>query len=385
MQKFLSKLKIVHLYLLVLIIFLASFLYINTKYDRFYRVNGINNDNRVLIEKYLSEEEQEYLVENAIAVDKFIEYIKYDDFNLFYVNYYNLIKQTNAFSDKQELLATTNKIIKKINKTYNTNTYSYFKKLVNNNLFTIYLLSTDFDFANIEYYQTLRSEYSSTDTGWITSTNNYIKVLTSDNVSNLNSTLDRLSNYYDATGLNLLFTTTLPDSAKRVYQVTNTTVINSTTYIASYEPNDLKAVTGIPRSHYTMYLRENANTALQEMYAAMDTSLQKVLLLQSCYVSYNNLLAEGDSTTGYSELQLGNTISIKEKYKSVNDFSSSALYNWLINNAYKYGYILRYPAAKTTVTGHSFDATLFRYVGKKVAKKIQESSWSLEEYNEKQS
>ena len=44
------KLKRWHLYLIVTLCFVMAFVAINRKYDRFYRVNGINNDNRALIE-----------------------------------------------------------------------------------------------------------------------------------------------------------------------------------------------------------------------------------------------------------------------------------------------------------------------------------------------
>ena len=47
------KLKSWHLYVLATLCFLFAFTSLNMKYDRFYRVNGIDNDNRSLIEKYL--------------------------------------------------------------------------------------------------------------------------------------------------------------------------------------------------------------------------------------------------------------------------------------------------------------------------------------------
>ena len=67
------KLKRWHLYLIVTLCFTIAFISINRKYDRFYRVNGINNDNRVLIEKYLDEKEQSYLIDNQISIDLFID------------------------------------------------------------------------------------------------------------------------------------------------------------------------------------------------------------------------------------------------------------------------------------------------------------------------
>ena len=71
------KLKSWHLYVLATLCFLFAFTSLNMKYDRFYRVNGIDNDNRSLIEKYLDKEEQDYLIDHGISVDEFIDYITY--------------------------------------------------------------------------------------------------------------------------------------------------------------------------------------------------------------------------------------------------------------------------------------------------------------------
>ena len=76
------RLKTWHLFLVIIVLFGCSFYVVNLNFDKFYRVNGINNDNRVLIEKYLDEDEQTYLVENQIPIHQFIDYIEYDDFHL---------------------------------------------------------------------------------------------------------------------------------------------------------------------------------------------------------------------------------------------------------------------------------------------------------------
>lgn len=53
--------------------------------------------------------------------------------------------------------------------------------------------------------------------------------------------------------------------------------------------------------------------------------------------------------------------------------------NWLHNNAYKYGFILRYPKDKEDITGYNYEAWHFRYVGD-VAKEIYTNNLTLEEY-----
>ncbi len=53
---------------------------------------------------------------------------------------------------------------------------------------------------------------------------------------------------------------------------------------------------------------------------------------------------------------------------------------WLFLNAYKYGFILRYPKGKEKITGFNFEPWHFRFVGKELAKKIFSENITLEEY-----
>ena len=56
------------------------------------------------------------------------------------------------------------------------------------------------------------------------------------------------------------------------------------------------------------------------------------------------------------------------------------VYKWLDRNAYKYGFIRRYPADKTDVTGISNEPWHYRYVGVTAAAEIQQQGVCLEEY-----
>lgn len=55
---------------------------------------------------------------------------------------------------------------------------------------------------------------------------------------------------------------------------------------------------------------------------------------------------------------------------------------WLAANCYKYGFILRYPPAKTDITGIMYEPWHYRYVGVEDATKIMELEITLEEYLE---
>jgi D-alanyl-D-alanine carboxypeptidase len=56
------------------------------------------------------------------------------------------------------------------------------------------------------------------------------------------------------------------------------------------------------------------------------------------------------------------------------------LYQWLAENSYKYGFILRYPEGKEEITGVNYEYWHFRYVGKEAATQIYNRGIALEEY-----
>lgn len=53
---------------------------------------------------------------------------------------------------------------------------------------------------------------------------------------------------------------------------------------------------------------------------------------------------------------------------------------WLFAHAHEYGFILRYPKGKETITGYNYEPWHFRFVGKELATKIYTEGITLEEY-----
>ena len=80
---------------------------------------------------------------------------------------------------------------------------------------------------------------------------------------------------------------------------------------------------------------------------------------------------------GYSEHQTGLAVDINAD--GVNS-SGQQVYAWLADNAWKYGFILRYPEDKTEITKTDYEPWHYRYVGAESAAKIYESGLCLEEY-----
>ncbi len=64
------------------------------------------------------------------------------------------------------------------------------------------------------------------------------------------------------------------------------------------------------------------------------------------------------------------------------DFADTAAGRWVAENAYKYGFILRFPEGKSDITGYSYESWHLRYVGAAAAKDIYDNDLTLEEYVE---
>ncbi len=85
---------------------------------------------------------------------------------------------------------------------------------------------------------------------------------------------------------------------------------------------------------------------------------------------------------GTSEHELGLAFDIvDESYKDLDsDQESTNVQQWLMENSWKYGFILRYPNQKTELTGIIYEPWHYRYIGKEIAKELYESGLCLEEY-----
>lgn len=84
---------------------------------------------------------------------------------------------------------------------------------------------------------------------------------------------------------------------------------------------------------------------------------------------------------GQSEHNSGLCVDITFNGYNYNEIENYDGYEWILNNAHKYGFILRYPKDKVDVTRYGYESWHFRYVGKEAAKVIYDNDWTLEEYH----
>ena len=85
---------------------------------------------------------------------------------------------------------------------------------------------------------------------------------------------------------------------------------------------------------------------------------------------------------GTSEHQLGLAVDIIDTRLWALEEEQETLpaQKWLMEHAWEYGFVLRYPKDKINQTGIIYEPWHYRYVGKDVAKELHESGLTLEEY-----
>lgn len=121
-----------------------------------------------------------------------------------------------------------------------------------------------------------------------------------------------------------------------------------------------------------------------------------ILLGNSGYRSYNSqedvyenrVISQGKKLAdayvakpGFSEHQTGLCIDITNKNGYFAKGTKEA--DWLAKNCYRFGFIIRYPYGKKSVTGIEYEPWHIRYVGKEAAKYIHDNGITLEEYLQK--
>ena len=87
------------------------------------------------------------------------------------------------------------------------------------------------------------------------------------------------------------------------------------------------------------------------------------------------------SRPGTSEHQTGLCVDMHNLEYATVEFADTDAYRWLADNAWKFGFIERYPAAKTGITGVSYEPWHWRFVGRNAAYAIHEGGLCLEEFS----
>ena len=222
-------------------------------------------------------------------------------------------------------------------------------------------------------------------------------------------------------------TTTKKTTTTTTKKTTTTTKVDNSTYKRiSYDLSDAEVV-GKTSKGYTIYeldgityidgymivnktysvpsdynpgdLKQTVKNAADKMFAAAKKEIGYTMWAQSGFRSYetqkklyNNYVNESgkkaadtfSARPGYSEHQTGLAFDVCATNKPciTSGFDSTPEAKWLSENAWKYGFILRYVKDKTDETGYKYESWHFRYVGGDLAKELYNNGdWiTLEDY-----
>jgi D-alanyl-D-alanine carboxypeptidase len=169
---------------------------------------------------------------------------------------------------------------------------------------------------------------------------------------------------------------------------------------STYVPPDLVALRGDIPNPYDYPLRQEAADALASMADSATAEIGQQLVAQSGYreygvqeIVYSRYVgqvgtAAADRTSarpGFSEHQTGMAIDILAEGSGCSldgpCFGDTTAGQWLAANAYRFGYLLRFPADKTAITGYEYEPWHFRYIGVDLATEMHNQGvTTLEEF-----
>lgn len=175
---------------------------------------------------------------------------------------------------------------------------------------------------------------------------------------------------------------------------TNLILVNKYNYLTEdYIPENLEPI-DIAYARSGMQLVREAKEAFETLSEDAKKEGMNIIAMSS-YRSYdyqvnlydNYVATDGkeaadtySARAGYSEHQTGLAVDVYNKVLPYTSFEETEEFNWMQENAYKYGFILRFPKDKVNITGYQYESWHYRYVGKEAAKYIHNHDLTLEEY-----
>ena len=174
-----------------------------------------------------------------------------------------------------------------------------------------------------------------------------------------------------------------------------TALVNKTHKIPEgWVPDDLVEVAG---SH--QQLRQEAAQAFQEFYDAAQSQgitcyiisgyrsneTQALYWQRQVEIYGEEYASQYSAYPGRSEHQLGLAIDISNQISGdrlTEQVADSDIGKFIISDGYKYGFILRYPQDKVSITNYGYEPWHMRYVGKEAAQEIHQRGTTFEEYIE---
>ncbi|MGM9946797.1 D-alanyl-D-alanine carboxypeptidase family protein [Floccifex sp.] len=325
-----KKTFVARVLLIVLCMCIATLCYVrmNQSYDALARYPYVNDENRDILLKYLDSDDINYIINQQIEPGQFMDFIECEGFDI-----------------------------------HNTLLYSSAKKSQEEDNQTI-----------VNFVNRYRSHFSL-------------------------KSLPNLLKYYSYTDLITFYETEwiLNEDISLVSDLSNPFVILGLKYtIYKYQPETV--------SFQNIQIRQVCVEDLNAMCEDYKKVMGKDLTFECGYENYETILNQYNSfresypeqahlymsTAGQNELQYGYSLIVsglsewivqnleKEEGQEISYVNEETI-EWLEDNAYRYGFVIRFPQGKEEITNKEYNPYFLRYVGKKNAKKMFKSNLCMEE------
>lgn len=316
----------------LLVIAIACIGIMNIKYDRLSRYPYQDEESRKIINEYLTDEEIEYIIEYSIAPNVFISFIDVDGFNIYHASEYKQLSNL-LWQEKPE------NIVQMVEATRDYITVDQLYNLLNN-----------YKYNEIIYYFEIKDAYN-------------------------------------------------PDSILVENAKSIDAYLDDTYTVGIRVPSNLQAIDEeIIAADDSVQLEASCAQALYQMCLAITDSEEYQdtkcggIEIQRGYVSYDKQKAVYDEMQknnpdvsgilnypGHDEHQLGLAVDLSLHGLDASNFSKTAQYQWLVDNAYKYGFIQTYTDQSFNDTHKSAKLYHFRYVGVTLATYIHDNGLTLKQ------
>ena len=134
-----------------------------------------------------------------------------------------------------------------------------------------------------------------------------------------------------------------------------------------------------------IYLTRQTYEAMERMFHAAEEANMNGYIVTSGYRSYHRqaeVYAESEpgkaQQPGASEHQTG--LAFDVTVETGDGFENTPQYGWLMQHAHEYGFVQRYPANKSDITGISYEPLHYRFVGVDAATRMYKTGQCLEEF-----
>ncbi len=153
----------------------------------------------------------------------------------------------------------------------------------------------------------------------------------------------------------------------------------------NYIPDDLVYIDTVDTINDKFVCNKVLTAYKQLYYDALKDDIKLVVFSAFRSYKYQDSIYVGNddfsARPGHSEHQTGLALDVSTREIGLNQQLGNYKEGiWIKENAYKYGFTIRYPHGKENITGYQYEPWHIRYVGKSIAKHLYDNNLTLEEY-----